>query len=180
MLAAVAPPLTAAERREYTQHFVESGYCIVRGLFSPAEVAQISGGLDGLLLRCDELVGSHAAEISTQLQARAGQWAAARAGDEAEEEKGQEPAGFSQASALRANVRAGSGTNFAVGPPASLTPAARAEAIANPTAATVSAHMASDIGRESALLAEFGRYPRLLTLAADVLDGAALRAAGQQ
>jgi len=132
-------------------------------------VAQISDELDALLRSCESEVGNHAAEISEQLQARA----KLRTGEE------NRPTGFSRASALRAGFSAG-GAGFSVGPPASLNEAQREGAIANPRADTIAVHMISDVGQASQLLSEFGSHPRLLTLAADVLDGTALRQDGQQ
>ena len=162
-------PLTSQQRREYTQCFVEHGYCVVRGLLSLDEVSVISSALDSLLATSNAVVRAHGPEIAQQLHIRA----AARVAQQ------ESSGGFSRASQLRAGITTACGGNYSVGPPASLTDDERAEAITNPRPSNICTHMVADVGKESALLASFGTHPRLLTLAADVLDGAALRDRGE-
>ena len=38
--------LGVAERRRYTEQFQSQGFCVVRGLFQPAEIAQIASAFE--------------------------------------------------------------------------------------------------------------------------------------
>ena len=98
------PPalLTSQQRREYTQCFVEHGYCVVRGLLSLDEVSVISSALDSLLATSNAVVRAHGPEIAQQLHIRA----AARVAER------ESSGGFSRASQLRAGITTACGANY--------------------------------------------------------------------
>ena len=143
--------------------FAERGYCVVRQLFSADDVARIAAAFDGLLANVDRICAEHGEQITTQLRAN---W------------KPNSP-GENSLNRGRAGVRVASGSNYALSPRPDLSPQRQREAVEAPTAELMASHLISDCGKEEPVLAELGRDPRLLTLAADVLDRQALAAAGQ-
>ena len=137
--------MDAAKRRRYQEEFQSQGYCVVRGLFKPADVAQIASAFDRIRGPAfNSVVEANRDEISAKLR---DVWT---------------PGGRA-----RANTLSPTGANFSVVP--SPTVADPELAIAEPTPDRLSLHLISQCGREESVLAEFGRDPRLLTLAADVL-----------
>ena len=163
---AATPRPTAEERAAYTAMFVAEGYCVVRGLFTAQEVRTISDAFDRLLGSgvssiCADL--EHRGNISQQLRER---W------------RPDDTSGNSL-NRSRASVTAASGATFAVSPRHDLRPQQQHEAVANPRPDLLATHLISQCGKQEPVLAELGRDPRLLTLAADVLDQHALAVAGE-
>lgn len=165
VMAATRRP-TADERAAYTAMFVAEGYCVVRGLFSTQEVRTISDAFDRLLSTGVGTICAdrkHRAEVSQQLREK---W---RPND----------ASGNSLNRSRASITAASGATFALSPRTDLRPEQQQDAVANPRPELLATHLISQCGKQEPVLAELGRDPRLLTLAADVLDQQALAAAGE-
>ena len=158
--------LTAAERAAYTAMFAAEGYCVVRGLFTAQDVQKISDAFDRLLSSGVSAVCSdrgHRKSISQQLRDK---W---RPND----------ASGNSLNRSRASITTAAGASFALSPRWDLRPEQQQEAVANPRPELLATHLISQCGKQEPVLAELGQDPRLLTLAADVLDRQALAAAGE-
>lgn len=166
MMAATQRP-TADERATYTAMFVAEGYCVVRELFSAEEVQMIADAFDRLLGSAG--VGAicanreHCENLSEQLREK---W---RPDD----------ASGNSLNRSRASITAASGATFALSPRLDLRPEQQRDVLANPRPELLATHLVSQCGKQEPVLAELGRDPRLLTLAADVLDQQALAAVGE-
>lgn len=157
---------TAEQRATYTAMFASEGYCVVRGLFTAQDVQKISDAFDRLLSSGVSAVCAdreHRESISQQLRE---QW-------------NPNDSSGNSLNRSRANVMAASGASFALSPRCDLRPEQQQEAVANPRPELLATHLISQCGKQEPVLAALGSDPRLLTLAADVLDQQALATAGE-
>ena len=157
---------TAEERAGYVAMFATEGYCVVRGLFTAQDVQSISDAFDRLLSSGVSAICSdrgHRESISQQLREK---WCP-------------DDVSGNSLNRSRASIMTAAGASFALSPRWDLRPEQQEEAVANPHPELLATHLISQCGKQEPVLAELGRDPRLLTLAADLLDQQALAAAGE-
>ena len=144
---------TVAAREQYCRDFQRDGYCVVRGLFSPEDMARITEAFERIRgPKFVAVVASRRDEISVQLRRN---WTPGSRGG--------------------ANVLSDAMANFRVRPHPEINPEL---VIAHPKPEQLAVGLISQCGKEEPALAELGRDPRLLTLAAGVLGRHALGRAG--
>jgi hypothetical protein len=68
MAAAAGRQLTPERRAEYVRAFEQHGFCVVRGLFGPEEVARISAAFDDLLGGVPALIAPQRSHLGLQLR----------------------------------------------------------------------------------------------------------------
>lgn len=159
------PQCTGVPKRlQETLSVVCRRYCVVRQLFSPPEVSAISQAFDRLLDGVSAICAEHRADISQQLREK---WQPADATG-------------NSLNRGRASAVASSGSNYALSPRPDLSAEQQREAVERPRPELLATHLISDCGKQEPVLAALGQDPRLLTLAADVLDQQALAHAGER